>query len=1390
MQRCLMCTICLHTISDPIKNSCGHQYCRTCIQSVLQNIPVRCPLCNVWLRNISSDKHVVVFVDRLQKLMDAFQLDSGINQSYVSGLPLRLDPPLTQEPLDCGDSTMSVSQNCADNGMENSDEDIKIVSEVMMRDNTRCSVSKQLSGGPSRDKHNENQSNDRWDCRKSFETRSAQNFTSKMNFDIDNPQPSTSGATGSNDGEKESSQVRLKKNWSTVARFGKEMRAKGKKLKSLNVSIENKRKSGSLNESTTNLDKEEVVMSKKLTKDRGKYIREEICKGVREVTQNSKTKEFSERKKNLPGTEDGSKERKEGTKEVFWGSNREDNSIAEEIQPVCESSFITPDYGKITIPEKRHVDPTNTPFENRIKKIPSQMTSAGSAEIRNQVNLVNKLNDEADNSSPSLIQEIELIDELYSVPRFQASIPIGNRLSPKKQVVDPRSNNSSDSNADSRLQAVRRDLNRQIDESSGHADADNNSGRRIIEAEKNRSSGDNEKHDNERVRGSITISSSRRGHDVGQTSSPVMFQRLGKVYKYRKKRVRFFYLGRTRQEESLGSSYCDLRLQKPYSLVDVLDTQDLEYACAPESVFGNNALITVNETPIIEHDEAETVSIVKDAPKQCNTVYGNPNKTQSIDVDLLTLDENEGTVQPCVEHSTTLLKNTSPTKNSQQQFPERSKCSSPKASYKILARTSQNACNTDPLFTPTERKESRITTEFEDKSEEEEYASDHSFSSQVTCITMPTKKISARNIGTACLSIVDRDNVDGSTNDRLDVSPKSKRKRSVSFDSSEEEDLCEIANNWCETGESGTRCKKKGKSEEERDSTYSADASGKARTSISFISCSRGNKFAGNCDTEKLKDNLEDNLDDIMANVDTAELASITYNPDNTSKPIIGKMEFLDDNWEKKYIEESSLALYSNSSDKQNKRSVSRALYNDSDSNADIIFKPEHTVTRKSLKKDKFLETSNLVDSTSKETMIPSNCATRLLMNWMSNIDSDVATESTMKNMHEQDSLMNITEDSLMMKQFEQDLFGKTIRYEKEQRTPQKLKEDKRSNDEEVEHSGEEDDIVENTPDTKTKRQATNLSRGSSTVSPFSKITGESLSNVSSPLCRRKTYPLCQSTPKAHRSSIKSNCGLTKFTFSNEQTDIEKSVLRVPQSVQVIDNQRLCFVCTGLVSFQIEQVNRLAHMVNARYVTQFELDVTHVIVRTNKNNNGTDKTLKYLQGIVHKKWIVSYKWVVDSLSEGRLVNELPYEAVDSKTLEAGPRKSRLSEEGLFTGFAFLCIGPYPDISVEQYQDLLRAMGATVVNNLDSLAAERTKLKIIVIQSDVYEYKIIEWYKKTRAVPIFYDWVVECISRYKLTSFYLYLQELSQQDVRNLGFPEYLVEEVHDEDSDIMYDVSM
>lgn len=74
----------LNTISEPVKTPCGHRFCRQCIQTLLQNKNALCPLCNraIQRRSISKDENMLLYIDGLQKLIEAVQSDSGIYSKY------------------------------------------------------------------------------------------------------------------------------------------------------------------------------------------------------------------------------------------------------------------------------------------------------------------------------------------------------------------------------------------------------------------------------------------------------------------------------------------------------------------------------------------------------------------------------------------------------------------------------------------------------------------------------------------------------------------------------------------------------------------------------------------------------------------------------------------------------------------------------------------------------------------------------------------------------------------------------------------------------------------------------------------------------------------------------------------------------------------------------------------------------------------------------------------------------------------------------------------------------------------------------------------------------------------------------------------------------------
>ncbi|XP_011135927.1 breast cancer type 1 susceptibility protein homolog isoform X2 [Harpegnathos saltator] len=389
----------------------------------------------------------------------------------------------------------------------------------------------------------------------------------------------------------------------------------------------------------------------------------------------------------------------------------------------------------------------------------------------------------------------------------------------------------------------------------------------------------------------------------------------------------------------------------------------------------------------------------------------------------------------------------------------------------------------------------------------------------------------------------------------------------------------------------------------------------------------------------------------------------------------------------------------------------------------------------------------------------------------------------------EYDTLMNITLQQARLRMIEEDLFGgapgrvgtKTERtsarndpLREEQRTPKKRKRNATSG----EHSADEDDIVENTPETK-MRNTPKVTSSSITVPAVTTTT-----TTTTDSCRKAgastTAGKGRQLNKQQRATTSGAASsLTKRTADGNTTKVDNTTARPGKNAhRRSDLGRLRFVCSGLTTTQIASVQKFARLHDADYARQFDPDVTHVIVNTSGAENMAKSTLKYLQGIAHRKWVVSYKWIEDCATAGRkLLPEAPYEATtqSADVNGPGPRNSRLSDKGLFQDFTFLCVGPYDNVSLSQYQDLLRATGATVVDSMETLAVQKKGLRGVVIQGDTQDDNTIEyWYENARAAPILIDWVVECIGHYKLFPLIPYIQTLSPQHYCAIGYPREIV----------------
>lgn len=225
------------------------------------------------------------------------------------------------------------------------------------------------------------------------------------------------------------------------------------------------------------------------------------------------------------------------------------------------------------------------------------------------------------------------------------------------------------------------------------------------------------------------------------------------------------------------------------------------------------------------------------------------------------------------------------------------------------------------------------------------------------------------------------------------------------------------------------------------------------------------------------------------------------------------------------------------------------------------------------------------------------------------------------------------------------------------------------------------------------------------------------------------------------------------------------------------------FVCSSIAPHLSSLVEKLASLVGGEFSPTFTANTTHLIVRVDDGKRA-DKTLKYLSAVAAGKWVVSFAWVEKSLEAKTLLSEEPFEALDT-TGEPGPRRSRearINGKRLFDGFEFCCVGEFQNLSIGQMEALLKESGASIVAKPTDFSFRDRIIPVTLAQwEDMKEEQLATWLDQYSSPMIQYDWVLDCIGKFCVTSFQPSLIcDYSDDLLCSMGIPAYLYEAVDTE----------
>ncbi|KAL0104028.1 hypothetical protein PUN28_017012 [Cardiocondyla obscurior] len=83
-QKMLSCTICEKIMKEPTKIRCGHSFCKTCIEKILQKKSAHCPICKDSLNRskIFKADYFQDFIDKFNAIVAIIEIDSRLLSEY------------------------------------------------------------------------------------------------------------------------------------------------------------------------------------------------------------------------------------------------------------------------------------------------------------------------------------------------------------------------------------------------------------------------------------------------------------------------------------------------------------------------------------------------------------------------------------------------------------------------------------------------------------------------------------------------------------------------------------------------------------------------------------------------------------------------------------------------------------------------------------------------------------------------------------------------------------------------------------------------------------------------------------------------------------------------------------------------------------------------------------------------------------------------------------------------------------------------------------------------------------------------------------------------------------------------------------------------------------
>lgn len=223
------------------------------------------------------------------------------------------------------------------------------------------------------------------------------------------------------------------------------------------------------------------------------------------------------------------------------------------------------------------------------------------------------------------------------------------------------------------------------------------------------------------------------------------------------------------------------------------------------------------------------------------------------------------------------------------------------------------------------------------------------------------------------------------------------------------------------------------------------------------------------------------------------------------------------------------------------------------------------------------------------------------------------------------------------------------------------------------------------------------------------------------------------------------------------------------QEIEDEDKENMVLVCSGLSTGDRKTFDDFIQKFGIRQKPCVDNQVTHLVANVNVQNCA-DRTLKFLQAITNRCWIVNLNWVRDCLRHGKLIKPDGFEVSDLNN-EPGPQRARLSEKNskLFGGFEISLSGTFAGLKKDDLTALLVSEGAKIVRSVHSMSFNKKGL--VVMDANCPQKKEAERHFKAYQLPtVTSDWVLDSISSFNVQPIFSFLVNTAKvEEIQQLGY---------------------